>query len=178
MLFLVLLTLLLQTLSCRLSHSPSVHSCLRKSGFSIHLTGLPGTTFNSVLGCRYPVHFDKTKRYFKLHEKSTLQREDFPDGSAGRESACSAGDAGSSLGWEDPLEEEVATHSWEIQDRGAWWAAVHGATKSEHDWARTSREKKQIFLFWPSWQRKYKICSLKYGPASNQYRKVKRYYHE
>ena len=118
MLFLVSLTLLLQTLSCHLSHSPSVHSCLRKSGCSIHLTGLPGTTFNSVLGCRYPVHFDKTNRYFKLHEKITLQREDFPGGSAGRVSACSAGDTGSSLGWEDALEEEVATHSsvlaWEI----------------------------------------------------------------
>ena len=40
-----------------------------------------------------------------------------------------------SLGWEDPLEEEMATHSnilaWRIpKDRGAWWAAVHGVTKS------------------------------------------------
>ena len=36
-----------------------------------------------------------------------------------------------SLGWEDPLEEGIATHSnilvWRIpMDRGAWWAAVHG----------------------------------------------------
>ena len=36
-----------------------------------------------------------------------------------------------SLGWEDPLEEGVATHSnildWRIlMDRGAWQAAVHG----------------------------------------------------
>ena len=34
------------------------------------------------------------------------------------------------LGWEDPLEEGMATHSsilaWRIRDRGAWWAAVHG----------------------------------------------------
>ena len=40
-----------------------------------------------------------------------------------------------SLGWEDPLEEEMATHSsifaWRIRmDRGAWWALVHGVTKS------------------------------------------------
>ena len=38
-----------------------------------------------------------------------------------------------SLGQEDPLEEEMATHSttlaWEIPDRGAWWATVHRITK-------------------------------------------------
>ena len=36
-----------------------------------------------------------------------------------------------SLGWEDPLEEGIATHSsilaWRIpMDRGAWWATAHG----------------------------------------------------
>ena len=40
-----------------------------------------------------------------------------------------------SLGWEDPLEEGMATHSsilaWTISmDRGAWWAAGYGVTKS------------------------------------------------
>ena len=40
-----------------------------------------------------------------------------------------------SLGWEDPLEEGMATHSsilaWKIpMDKGAWWATVHGITKS------------------------------------------------
>ena len=40
-----------------------------------------------------------------------------------------------SLGWEDPLEEGMATHysilAWRIpMDRGAWWATVHGAAKS------------------------------------------------
>ena len=40
-----------------------------------------------------------------------------------------------SLGWEDPLEEEMAAHSsslaWENStDGGAWWAAVHGVAKS------------------------------------------------
>ena len=42
-----------------------------------------------------------------------------------------------SLGWEDPLEEGMATHSsilagesmW-TEDRGAWWAIVHGIAKS------------------------------------------------
>ena len=35
----------------------------------------------------------------------------FPDGSAGKESACDAEDT-RSLGQEDPLEEEMATHSY------------------------------------------------------------------
>jgi len=40
-----------------------------------------------------------------------------------------------SLGWEDPLEEGMATHSsilaWRIpMDRGAWQATVHGVAKS------------------------------------------------
>ena len=35
----------------------------------------------------------------------------FPGGSDGKESACSAGDLGLILGWEDPLEKEMATHS-------------------------------------------------------------------
>ena len=44
--------------------------------------------------------------------------EGFPSGSADKESACSAGDVGLTLGREEPLEEEMATHSstlaWEI----------------------------------------------------------------
>jgi len=40
-----------------------------------------------------------------------------------------------SLGWEDPQEEGMATHSsilaWRIpMDRGAWWVTVHGVAKS------------------------------------------------
>ena len=43
---------------------------------------------------------------------------------------------GSTPGWEDPLEEGVATHSgilaWRSpMDRGAYWATVHGAAKSQ-----------------------------------------------
>ena len=99
----------------------------------------------------------------------------FLGSSAGKESACNAGDSSSipvlgrsprggigyplqyswaflvaqtvknplavwengvqSLGWEDPLEEGVATHSgilaWRLpMDRGAWRAIVHGVTES------------------------------------------------
>ena len=40
------------------------------------------------------------------------------------------------LGWEDPLEDGVETHTsilaWRIpMDRGAWWATVHGVAKSQ-----------------------------------------------
>ena len=56
----------------------------------------------------------------------------FPAGSVSKESAYNAG----SLGWEDPLEEEMVTHSnilaWRIpMDRGAWWATVRGVTESD-----------------------------------------------
>ena len=41
-----------------------------------------------------------------------------------------------SLGWEESLEEGIATHSsilsWRIpMDRGVWWTAVHGVTKNQ-----------------------------------------------
>ena len=41
-----------------------------------------------------------------------------------------------SLGWEDPLEEGMATHSsilvWRIpMDKGAWRATVHGVAESQ-----------------------------------------------
>ena len=53
---------------------------------------------------------------------------------------CNAGDVGSILSQEDPLEEGMATHSsilaWRIpMDRGSWRAAVHGVGKS---WTRLS----------------------------------------
>ena len=39
-----------------------------------------------------------------------------------------------SLGQEDPLEEEIGTHSSILLEnsmvRGAWWALVHGVAKS------------------------------------------------
>ena len=40
------------------------------------------------------------------------------------------------LGWEDPLEKEMAIHSsilaWKIPDRGAWQAAVYGVARVRH----------------------------------------------
>ena len=53
-----------------------------------------------------------------------------------------------SLGWEDPLEKEMATHSSilgleNLMDREAWWAAVRGVTKS---WARLSDSHTHFWL--------------------------------
>ena len=55
--------------------------------------------------------------------------------SDGKEVACNTGDWVRSLGWEDPLEKGMATYSsilaWRNAiDRGAWWATIHGVTKS------------------------------------------------
>jgi len=57
----------------------------------------------------------------------------FPDGSAVKNLPTMQDMRVRSLGWEDPLEEEVAIHSsilaWRIpMNRGAWWATGHGAT--------------------------------------------------
>ena len=57
-------------------------------------------------------------------------QDDFPGGSDDKASAYNAGDLVRSLGQEDRLEEEMATHSstlaWKNpMDGGAWWAIVH-----------------------------------------------------
>ena len=49
-----------------------------------------------------------------LHLALTLRESGFPDDSSGKESTCNAGDMGDvvcSLGWEDPLEEEMVIYS-------------------------------------------------------------------
>ena len=51
----------------------------------------------------------------------------FPCGSAGGESTCDVGD----LGWEDPLEEGMVTHSSILACRIPWTVIVHGVTKSQ-----------------------------------------------
>ena len=63
---------------------------------------------------------------------------------SGQDSACSARDLVEtwvrSLGWEDPLEKEMAAPLQysclgNPTDKGAWWATVHGVAKS---WTRLS----------------------------------------
>ena len=59
---------------------------------------------------------------------------------AGKESACNVGDLGSVPGWQNPLEEGMATYSSILasripMDTGAWWTTVHGISKG---WTRLS----------------------------------------
>ena len=60
----------------------------------------------------------------------------FPGGSDHKESACNWETQGQSLGWKDPLEKGMG-HPLQYSclensmDRGAWWATVHGVTKSQ-----------------------------------------------
>ena len=74
---------------------------------------------------------------------------DFPDGSAGKESACNAGELVQSLGWEDPLEKEMATRSgilaWQIpwteepcglQSMGLQKVRYDLATQQQCSWER------------------------------------------
>ena len=44
----------------------------------------------------------------------------FPCGSDSKMSACNAGDLGSVLGWEDPLEKEMAAHSSTLARKIPW----------------------------------------------------------
>ena len=60
----------------------------------------------------------------------------FPGGSDGKDSACNEGDAGSIPGLKrssggrngNPLQYSCLENP---MDRGAWWATVHGVTKSQ-----------------------------------------------
>ena len=68
-----------------------------------------------------------------------------------------------SLGWEDPLEEDMAIHSsilaWRIlMDRRPWWAIVHGVAKS------------QTWLKWLSTaQQPEGLAVQSVGPKQNEY---------
>ena len=75
----------------------------------------------------------------------------FPGGSAVKNLPAHAGAGGSSLGREDLLEEEMATHSslaWKIPQRGGCWTTVCGVAESntteETEHSRTIWEKGRI----------------------------------
>ena len=66
----------------------------------------------------------------------------FPSGSDDKESICNAGDLGSGgkifLGWEDPLEEDMATHSSILAWRIPWteepgWLQSMGLQRVGHN---------------------------------------------
>ena len=80
----------------------------------------------------------------------------FPGGSVGKESTCNARDPGSIPGWGylgegngNLLQDSCLENP---MDRGAWWATVHGVTKSHtqqlnHHYSDESFQKDKFFCF-------------------------------
>ena len=78
----------------------------------------------------------------KKNENCYLKRQGFQSGSVVKNPPANVGatkDLGSFLGWEDPLEKEMATHSsilaWKIAWRGAWQVTVHDLQRVRYNWA-------------------------------------------
>ena len=69
--------------------------------------------------------------------KCTPNKVGLPRWLSGKESVCQRRRRVQSLGWEDPLEKEMATYSIQYSclenpmDRGAWWAIVYGIPKTQ-----------------------------------------------
>ena len=68
---------------------------------------------------------------------SILTSSSFPGGSDGKESACNSEDPGlvPGEGNDYPLQYSQLENSL---DRGAWWATVHGVTKSQTQLSNTA----------------------------------------
>ena len=95
----------------------------------------------------------KIKRKTHAHIQKLIhdikeKKKEFPGGASGKEPTCNAGDSGDevwSLGWEDPLEKEMAIHSssvWRIS-----WTQGPGRLPTEllrvaHKWATNTHTKK------------------------------------
>ena len=97
----------------------------------------------SLVGCCLWGHTESDKTEVTQQQQQQQQQPcvtGFPWGSAVKISSPAAHEPQEiwvwSLGWEDPLEEVMATHSsvlaWRIpMDRGAWQATVHGVSKRQ-----------------------------------------------
>ena len=80
---------------------------------------IPGSGRSSGEGIGYPIKYSWASLVAQMVKNLPSMRETWDQ----------------SLGWEDALEEGMATHSsipaWRIpMDRGAWQATVHGVAKS------------------------------------------------
>ena len=82
----------------------------------------------------------------------------FPGGSDGKASACNAGD----LGWEDPLEKEMAVHSSTLAWKIPWTEEPDrlqsmGSQRVRHDWVTSlylslwPLQNKVFYLMWILW---------------------------
>ena len=81
---------------------------------------IPGSERSSGEGIGYPLQYSWASLVAQMVKNLPVIRETWVR----------------SLGWKDPLEEGMATHSsifaWRIpMDRGAWQAIVHGVAKSQ-----------------------------------------------
>ena len=96
---------------------------------------LPGEDSEQILVHSFPI-----LAVMNYHKFSRLKQHmcGFPDGSVGKESACSAGDTGDvgsipgsgrspGEGNGNPLQYSCLENP---MDRGAWWAIVHGVAKN------------------------------------------------
>ena len=68
----------------------------------------------------------------KINGITTVILGGFPGGSDGEESACNTRHRGSIPGWDDPLEKEMATHSFPWTEPGRLWSI--GSQRVGHDW--------------------------------------------
>ena len=70
----------------------------------------------------------------------------FPDSSVGKESARNAGDLGSILGWEDPLERERLLEYFGLEN--PMDIQSMGSQKLRHDWATFTYLETYYEIFW------------------------------
>ena len=80
---------------------------------------IPGLGRSLGKGIGYPLQYSWASLMAQMIRNLTAMRETWVQ----------------SLGWEDPLEEGMMTHTSSRarripMDRGAWWATVHGVAKS------------------------------------------------
>ena len=115
---------------------------------------VPGEFTRWERGCVVPCHLSghrNTTNYFQPWNES------FPGGSASKESACNAGDAGLVSG---SGRSPGGGHGYSLQhsclenpmDGGGWWATVHGVAKSQtwlSDWQQWKERQINMF-YWNS----------------------------
>ena len=90
----------------------------------------------------------KKLHMFKLHNSVSFIICGFPGGSVVKESSCNAGDSEilvRSLGWEDLLEEDMATHSNNLPGKIPWteehgWLQSMGSQSIRHDLATEQQQ--------------------------------------
>ena len=87
----------------------------------------------SVPNLEEVIFLDLISPFIERSGNSSNSSKSFPGGSPVKNLPANAGDVVGSLGWEDPLEKEMMTHSsilaWEIPWRGASRAMVRRVIK-------------------------------------------------